>query len=351
MKLIKQLLTAALLLSFVAAAHAKVSFLEESKVTSEGLYFWYPNGVKAHHYNPNISPRGDSMVVVNGYIYFGWFKGGMKDRDLMISRKKIGSGNWVNVQLPHKNTLIGPKVNGWGDSHKTISVGVSKIDGTVHIFYDHHNDPLKYIVSKKNIAFAPDSEFKASNFEKTRSNLAVGEEIRITYPKITQNDKGEIIVNYRKGSAVGGNEMVHVYNGSTWTRSIQVTRGGGKPYVEEEDKNYAYGNPVYGNGDIYYAFSVRWAAKKSLGILNEGVYVAKTGPKMTDQWEDPQGVKHKLPIQDYSPFLVAMPPSSGNKGSSGGVGIAVSEDGDIHLTYNGRGNGNTHQHRQQKFPI
>lgn len=322
---------------------AQVTFLEESTITNEGLYFWYADGSKAYHYAASISPRGDCMTVVNGYIFFGWYKGGMTKRDLMISRKKIGSGGWVTVQLPHKNTLIQPG-NRWGDSHNTISVAVSKIDGTVHIFYDHHNDPLKYIVSKKNKAFAPDSEFTLDAFEPTRGYLVPGQPITITYPKVTTNAAGEIILNYRKGSAVGGNEMVHAYNGTSWTTNKQVTRGSGVPYVVEADRNYAYGNPYFNNGDMYYAWSVRWAAKKDLGVLNEGVYLAKCGPTMTSPWIDPNGVAHTLPIQDYSPFLVDLPASNAGKGSSGGPGIVVSEDGDVHLSYNGRGSGNTYQY-------
>lgn len=332
-----------LCLSATKTLRAQVEFLEESTITNEGLYFWYADGSKAYHYNANISPRGDCMSVTNGYIFFGWFKGGMTNRKLMLSRKKIGSGNWVTVEFPHKNTLIQPG-NRWGDSHRTISVGVSEADGTVHIFYDHHNDPLKYIVSQKNKAFAPDNEFTIGAFEATRGYLAPGQPVTITYPKITHNDDGEVMVNYRKGSAVGGNEMVHVYDGVEWTRNKQVTRGGGLPYVPVEEKNYAYGVPYFNNGNVYYAWSVRWAAKKDLGILNEGVYLAKCGPTMTSPWEDPNGVQHTLPIQDYSPFLIDLPDSNAGKGSSGGPGLVVSEDGDVHISYNGRGSGSTYQY-------
>jgi len=279
---------------FVSTAFSQeVSFLEKSKVTNEGLYFWYPddqNGdpVKAFHYAASISPRGDCFTVVNDYMFFGWYKGGMKNgRDLMISRKKIGSDKWVTVQLPHKNTLIGPRVNSWGDSHNTISVGVSKTDGTIHIFYDHHNDPLKYIVSKKNAAFVKDSDFKIDQFNRTRGYLAEGQNITITYPQVTENDQGDLIVNYRKGSAVGGNEMVHVYNSrtSTWSKSKMVIRGS--------------------------------------GIAGE---------------------TQTLPVQDYSPFLIALPESAGGKGSSGGPSLAVSDEGDVHISFRSRGQDSKYYH-------
>ncbi len=339
------------ILYFKMSTAQSVTFKEKSTITDEGLYFWYPNdkdgeAVKAFHYNPNISPRGDCFTVVNDYIFFGWYKGGMKNRDLMISRKKIGSGTWATVKLPHKNTLIGPKVNGWGDSHNTISVAVSKTDGTIHIFYDHHNDPLKYIVSKPGTAFVKNSDFKIGIFEKTRGYLASGQDITITYPQLTENDAGDIILNYRKGSAVGGNEMVHVYNSttSTWSRSKMVLRGSGKPHVEVKDRNYAYGAaPVLAGGSIYYGFSVRWARKKDDGILNEGVYLANCGPTMTSNFigvdvdAAASGVTYKLPVQDYAPFLIDLPETKNGSGSSGGPSLAVSDRGDVHLSFRSRG--------------
>lgn len=316
-------------------ALADVQLLEQSQITDKGLYFWYPDGKKAYHYNPNISPRGDCLTVVNGYIYFGWYQGGMTNRKLMLSRKRIGSGDWVTVEFPYKNTFI--ENTNWGDSHRTIALSVSEKDGTVHVLFDHHNDPLNYVVSKKHVAFAPDSVFgNINSFHSKREYLAEGQNVRITYPTLVENDQGDTVLHYRKGSAVGGNEMVHSYNGVEWTRAKQVTRGAGIPYVAEEDKNYAYGKAEFGNGDVYYTFSVRWAAKKPDGILNEGVYLAKTGPTMTDMWEDPTGVKHPLPIQDYSPFLIDLPETHDGTGSSSAPGIAVTDDGGIHLTYKGR---------------
>lgn len=337
---LKCILLTLFLISFKTALGQEVSFLERSQVTNEGLYFWYPNGKKAFHYAANISPRGDCFTIVNGYIFFGWYKGGMRKRDLMLSRKRIGSGQWVTVQLPHKNTLIGPKVDGWGDSHNTISVGVSKTDGTIHVFYDHHNDPLKYIVSKQNTAFVEDDAFNINIFEPTRGYLAEGQNITITYPKVTENAQGDLIVNYRKGSAVGGNEMVHVYNSktSTWSRSRMVIRGSGLPQVPVAERNYAYApSPVLAGGNIYYGFSVRWARKKEEGILNEGVYVANCGPTMTSNWIDVNGQERTLPVQDYSPFLIDDPESLNGKGSSGGPSLAVSDRGDIHISYRSRG--------------
>lgn len=44
-----------------------------------------------------------------------------------------------------------------------------------------------------------------------------------------------------------------------------------------------------------------------------------------------------MPIEDYSPFLVADPESYKGRGSNGGPQIAVSDRGDVLLSYRGRG--------------
>ncbi len=332
------LLVALMLLTY--SLMAQVELVKETEITKEALYFWYPNGRDATAYGSTISPHGDCFTVSNGYIFFGWYKGGMSNRKLMLSRKKIGSDKWTHVEFDHRNRLISrpgdrspnaPAV--LGNTHQTITVAVSKKDQRVHIFYDHHNDPLNYIVSKKNIAFGSDSNFKRSNFEGTRNTLAPKEKLVITYPEVNRNDNGDLILNYRKGNSHGGSEFIHVYNGTSWTRS-QIALQGFKGSIKPKDQNYAYGETTYGNGSFYYSFSVRWDKNKA---LNEGVYAAQAGDRMTGKWKPIIGVdkEYSLPIKDYSPFLIDMPKTEGNLGSSSTAQMAVTENGDMQIGYKG----------------
>jgi hypothetical protein len=99
---------------------AQVTFLESSKVTDEALYFWKADDPKPFHYGQSINPHGNCMKVSNGFVFYTWYRGGWADRTLMISRKKIGEGNWVHVALPAKMSLV----SGKGDTHLTTNVGV-----------------------------------------------------------------------------------------------------------------------------------------------------------------------------------------------------------------------------------
>ena len=183
----------------------------------DALHFWYSDPSKpVALFNRDISPKGDCIKVVNGYVFFTWYKGGMQDRNLMLSRRKIGSDNWVTIQFPDKNTLYTTEYQGinyanspGGDSHRTTSVGISQIDGTIHLAYDTHSGEMNYRISKKNIAFAPDANFTLANFNPKRNYLKAGQVVSsFTYPHFPMNDAGELILDFRIGGTRRGNLMM-----------------------------------------------------------------------------------------------------------------------------------------------
>ncbi|MGQ1783603.1 MULTISPECIES: BNR-4 repeat-containing protein [unclassified Saccharicrinis] len=307
-------------------SNAQVTFVENTKVTDEALFFWKADDPEPYHYGAAINPHGNCVKVSNGYVFYTWYRGGFLDRTLMVSRKKIGAGSWVNVALPGKLSLVGGK----GDTHLTTNIGICPIDGTVHIMYDHHNEDLNYIVSKKNIAFAADGEFMADNFLPQRDYLVSGKKVTgVTYPKMINNDQGELFFERRNGSAVGGDMMVSYYNGNTWTNEVKVLQGKGAE-VTQGERNYCYGKPYLFNGNFYYVYSVRWA--ESPTRLNEGVYIANLGPRMDKTATTVDGKTYNLPIIDHAPFLIADPRSiPTTEGWAGGPDAAISPKNDIYL--------------------
>ena len=86
----------------------EVVLLEKSLLTTEGLHF------TDFAFGPIISPRGDCVEIYKGYIFVAWYRGGMDDRHVMLSRSKIGSNKWehieVNIQLAMLQSLIAEKV-------------------------------------------------------------------------------------------------------------------------------------------------------------------------------------------------------------------------------------------------
>ena len=310
---------------------AQVAFVESTVITDEALFFWKADDPKPYHYGSAINPHGNCVKVVNGYVFYTWYRGGFADRTLMVSRKKIGEGEWVHVALPGKMSLVGGK----GDTHHTTNIGICPIDGTVHIMYDHHNEDLNYIVSKKNIAFAPNNEFSANNFLPQRDYLIPGKKVTgVTYPKLFNNDAGEMFFERRLGSAVGGEIVMTYYNGEYWTPEKTIINGRGG--VTQGERNFAYGDAFFMNGKFYYSYSPRWA--ESPTILNEGVYLMDLGPQMDKTATAVNGKSYNLPITDHAPFLIADPRSvPDNEGWSGGPQVAISPKNDTYLRINPKG--------------
>lgn len=71
----------------------EVTLLEKSLLTTQGLFF------TKFKYNPIISAKGDCVEIYNGFIFVAWYRGGMNDRHVMLSRSKIGSNKWAHIEV------------------------------------------------------------------------------------------------------------------------------------------------------------------------------------------------------------------------------------------------------------
>jgi len=90
--------TILLSLVFVVTTNAQqltVSLEEESVVADSALYFdgtkydAETNPTGNFRFGRRISPHGDCIDVVGGFVFVTWYRGGMDDRTLMLSRKNL----------------------------------------------------------------------------------------------------------------------------------------------------------------------------------------------------------------------------------------------------------------------
>ncbi|WP_026232129.1 hypothetical protein [Neolewinella persica] len=115
-----------------------VALADESLVTPDGLYFDGERGVD-YQFGRQISAHGDCIEVIGGFVFVTWYQGGMDNRLLRLSRRRLGdpAAPWVTLEFPDQH--IGYRGDPtMGDSPNTIAVGVSTIDSTVHLLYDMH---------------------------------------------------------------------------------------------------------------------------------------------------------------------------------------------------------------------
>jgi len=173
---------------------------------------------------PNINAVhcAQDVVVTHGkYQYVGYYDAKAR---LALARRKLPAGDWESIRFADY-------IFKSNDDHNTICIGVCPNDGTIHMAFDHHGNPLHYRVSQKGAATDPESvRWDASLFGPVISELEKGKRLRsITYPRFWQTPEGNLQFCYRIGWSGGGDRILVDYDGhkGTWsnTRQIDSRRG------------------------------------------------------------------------------------------------------------------------------
>lgn len=107
-------------LSCLVIAAPTVTSLSSTQLDARGIYFVSYDGLV------NVESFQQSGVVsYDGYQYAGWYT---STRFATLGRRKLPSGPWSALQLPHKLSV--------DDSHNVISIGISPSDGRIHVVMD-----------------------------------------------------------------------------------------------------------------------------------------------------------------------------------------------------------------------
>ncbi|MFD1316409.1 BNR-4 repeat-containing protein [Namhaeicola litoreus] len=344
----KWILLLILLLHFIAIplAQSQIKLKKSTKITDRGLYFEGKKDEK-FHFGRRITPHGDCIDVVDGYIFVTWYRGGMDDMHVMLSRKKIGEDIWKTIEFP--KTHIGYRGNKKiGDSHNTIAIGISTVDNTIHLLYDMHaysardfpEDYFNYRISKPNAAIVSDEEFTIDLFNPKRNYLKLGENYeRVTYPNFFRNDNGELFAVWRLGGSGNGNQSFALYSKNGWSKTTNFNNG----FQGNEQETYSiYGSFKYLHGKIRTGFSVRFKDFPTNAYTNNsGLFYAYSDlPSGDGDWYNAQGELLNFPIESPKPLKLGEPTElgMGNKITSG-PSWTVTESGAIHFisVLNGKG--------------
>jgi PKD repeat protein len=337
------LLFAGLFPTVAGGQSVEVTRVHSSKITDLGLYFEGAKGT-TYQFGKRISPHGDCIDVTNGYVFVTWYRGGMDDRTMMLSRKELGpTGTWKTIEFPHRH--MGFRGDGHlpfedrrGDSHNTIAVAVSPIDDTVHLIYDMHaystsdDEPWRsnyfnYSVSMANAAFVPDAEWTIGLFGPKRGHLRSGEDYqRLTYPNFARLDDGSLVVRWRKGGSGNGDDYHSRYDG-TWSAPA-IFSDGTLPGTTEDNNIYA--GVAFQHGKLIRCFPVRYAVRGD-GELSNGLHYAEaTTPYAADDWRDIHGNPLTLPIADLNEVLVTQPLEWGYGKNMNGITFTTTANGAFH---------------------
>jgi hypothetical protein len=101
-----------------------VSKKSTTQLDSQAVFFVSYDGLVN-----NNSFQKNGLFTYKGYQYAAWYT---STKNAVIARRVLGGTSWSTVTLSH--TLKS------SDSHNVISMGVSKVDGRLHINMDSHSD-------------------------------------------------------------------------------------------------------------------------------------------------------------------------------------------------------------------
>ena len=331
-----------LLLFFNFSIKAQVKFKKEVKITDIALHFdgkkvssdTAPNSTTRYDYafGPQISAHGDCIATYKQYVFMTWYKGGKQNRNMMLTRYNTETGTKKTIEFPHRHT-------GWrnvwyiGESHNTIGIGVSPLDGTIHLLFDMHaytktrptdgslkDDYFRYSYSKKNAAEVSDEDFTLDQFVQDKTpgdythlslngveNHSIFSEF--TYPRFFMNSQGDLFFSMRKGSSPNGGYHFAKYdaNSSTWSNFIKFADKNAKNFGEPYNWGM-YGRLQFVGGKIGIGFQKRSSNSNDRYLYQNGFYFAYSDDQSGQTgWKNYKGESFTTPLRNADKILVYEP--------------------------------------------
>ncbi|KAL0932774.1 uncharacterized protein CTRU02_211737 [Colletotrichum truncatum] len=181
---------------------------------------------REHRINAN-SFQQDALTTFNGWQYVCFYSHKDATSNILfvnIARRLIRDslGDWQTLTFQDYEQTA-------DDGHNTISIGVCQGDGTIHVAFDHHCDPLRFRMSLPGVATNPEAhKWEPSLFSPTHNQLPgytrtgqlATEKIFLetTYPRFLPVDN-DLLLSYRIGIAGAGSDHLFKYSSKSQTYS------------------------------------------------------------------------------------------------------------------------------------
>ena len=350
---------------------SQVTFEKEVKITDIALHFdgkkvgeGAPNSTTGYDYafGPQISAHGDCIAAYKQFVFMTWYKGGKEERNMMLTRYNTETGTKKTIEFPHKHT-------GWrnvwyiGESHNTIGIGVSPLDGTIHLLFDMHaytkgrptdgslkDDYFRYSYSKKNAADVSDEDFTLEQFVEDSTpgdytHLSLNgvanhaEFSEFTYPKFFMNGQGDLFFSMRKGSSPNGGYHFAKYDATTssWSNFVKFADKNAKNSGEQYNWGM-YGRLQFVGGKIAIGFQRRLQNTNDRYLYQNGFYFAYSDdPSGQTGWKNYKGESFSTPIRDadkilaYEPGDLVTTTQKNKVYMVGGFDWTITDRGDVHI--------------------
>lgn len=253
----------------------------------------------------NGSPfQQEVLLSYEGYQFASWYHNGA-EQDIFLSRRLLGGNFWETIDTGYDMEIGNQDWN----SHNVISLGISG-DGRVHLSYDHHVDPLRYLTTEPGFATSSDQVWNAAGFVPERVSLnSSGASIpRITYPRFT-NVGDDLVFTFRDFGSGSGDVKIADYDATTgqWSSTRFINRGRpGNGTYDDANNNPSNRRNAYHNGfhaDSTGRLHTTWTWREGTQDGNHDINYAYSDDKGVT-WRNTDGV---LVGTDASPITLNSP--------------------------------------------
>ncbi|MGW7725604.1 BNR repeat-containing protein [Streptomyces canus] len=211
----------------------------------------------------NNSFQKNGLLTYKGYQYAVWYTA---DKNAVVGRRVLGGSTWSTVQVGHTLKT--------SDSHNVISMGVSKVDGRLHLNMDSHSDGFTYVKSVAGLMDNPSGlSWTAARFGAPQSTLdGLALTSQFTYPQFVSTPDGKLQLSYRAGISGNGRNALAEYDGSTWTNLGEWSASTGT-YTSEHGSSTARNMYLHGidydkNGRLHSFFT--WREQNAAVMCSSG---------------------------------------------------------------------------------
>ncbi|VGO12523.1 hypothetical protein PDESU_01076 [Pontiella desulfatans] len=320
-------------LALLRAESADVEKLQVSVVDTHALTFAIGHKTRFSTHVNGRTHQQTPIVTHKGYQYTTYFN---SRRHLCVARRQLPAGGWSVIEFEDH-------VFESSDSHNTAVIGICEGDGTIHLAFDHHANPLKYRVSELGAASHPtDVEWSAALFGPVADRLgSLGRIDKFTYPRFFNAPNGNLMLSFRYFTSGNGDSRIHEYSAEThdWTPGMGrfIARDMGTYEREGETSEYrcAYmNNLTYGGERLHASWVWRDRFKKTAHENQHDVCYAYSDDDGRT-WKNSKGstigeTGTGKVIHLDSPGLVVVPVEMGY-GLSNQNGHYAYPDGSLHM--------------------
>ena len=197
-----------------------------------GLLFGRSMNAVAHQSTP--------LLTFGDYQYATWYERNGDENVILGRRNLVDGSDWetfdTGLNLNNgdgsdndRNAGFSTQTQPW-DNHNAINIGISG-DGRIHLAYDHHTNPLNYVLS---VAGAATGDWSSSavfgGTPTIQDSFIPGDPLinRLTYPRFATNSvTGDMVVTYRIGTSSDGDLFIANYDSVTgvWSQSRVFIEG------------------------------------------------------------------------------------------------------------------------------